>query len=456
MNYRKLNVLLGWLVFLIATTVYFITLEDTVSLWDCGEYIMAAYKLEVGHPPGAPLFMLLGRLFTFFAIETDVALWINRMSALSSSFTILFMFWSLTILLKKVLIKETTSNESLVMILGSAFVASLAFTFTDTFWYSAVEAEVYAMATFFIALLFWLGLRWEQAINTPKGNRWLLLISFVCGLAFGVHLMALLTIPSIILLYLFKTSENITLKKGIIFSVISVLILLVIYGMLIPFVLELFGRTVPLQVTDINVGILYIFGVVSLGVYGIMIGGWASNNKYSLMGAIRGASQNISYEIAMGLSIIALLLVTNTLSFKEIAEQQHSWHWNIIYQPLGFLIFLICAFAETNRVPFDLPECETELVGGFHTEYSAMKLGLFLFGEYVNLFISSALITTLFLGSYNFPGLAWIGENCFSILDAPVMRCASLDTPIPFNMELEKNFMARARLDEMVQKLISY
>lgn len=164
-------------------------------------------------------------------------------------------------------------------------------------------------------------------------------------------------------------------------------------------------RLVPLQVTDVNVGVLYIFGVVSLAVYGIMIGGWASNNKYSLMGAIRGASQNISYEIAMGLSIIALLLVTNTLSFKEIVEQQHGWQWNIIYQPLGFLIFLVCAFAETNRVPFDLPECETELIGGYQTEYSAFKMGAYMFAEYINMFVSSVVMAALYFGGYNYPGM---------------------------------------------------
>lgn len=167
-------------------------------------------------------------------------------------------------------------------------------------------------------------------------------------------------------------------------------------------------RIVPLQVTDINVGILYIFGVVSLGVYGVMIGGWASNNKYSLLSAIRAASQNISYEIAMGLSIIALLLVTNTMSLKEIVEQQHGWHWNILYQPLGFLIFIICAFAETNRAPFDLPECETELIGGYHTEYSSMKLGFYLFAEYINMFVSAAVMATLYFGGYNYPGMDWV------------------------------------------------
>jgi len=182
-------------------------------------------------------------------------------------------------------------------------------------------------------------------------------------------------------------------------------------------------RVIDLQVTDINVGILYIFGVVSLGVYGVMIGGWASNNKYSLLGAIRAASQNISYEISMGLSIIALLMVTGTLSLREIAEQQHGfwangWFtWNFFKQPFGFLLFLVCAFAETNRTPFDLPECETELVGGYHTEYSSMKLGFYLFSEYINMFISGAVMSTLYFGGYNFPFMELIhSPNLVAIL----------------------------------------
>jgi len=179
--------------------------------------------------------------------------------------------------------------------------------------------------------------------------------------------------------------------------------------------LQIGGKLYDLQVTDINVGLLYIFGVVSLGVYGVMIGGWASNNKYSLLGAIRAASQNISYEIAMGLSIIALLMVTNTLSLKEIAEQQHGWHWNVLYQPLGFILFIVCSFAETNRSPFDLPECETELVGGYHTEYSSMKLGFYLFAEYINMFISSAVMVTLYWGSYNYPGMDWVAAHLGSV-----------------------------------------
>lgn len=175
--------------------------------------------------------------------------------------------------------------------------------------------------------------------------------------------------------------------------------------------LEMFGRTVTLQATDIDVSLLYIFGVVSVGVYGIMIGGWASNNKFSLMGAVRAASQMVSYEIAMGLSIIALLMMSGTLSLKEISEQQAGMNWNVFYQPVGFLIFLICAFAETNRTPFDLAECESELIGGYHTEYSSMKMGFYLFAEYANMFISSAILAILYFGGYNYPGMSWAVEN---------------------------------------------
>ncbi|MFC4262360.1 NADH-quinone oxidoreductase subunit NuoH [Ferruginibacter yonginensis] len=166
---------------------------------------------------------------------------------------------------------------------------------------------------------------------------------------------------------------------------------------------ELFGRTIPLQIADVNIGILYVFGVVSLGVYGIMIGSWASNNKYSLMGGLRAASQIISYELAMGISLIALLMVTGSLSLKDMVQQQQAGHWNIIYQPLGFLIFIICAFAECNRTPFDLAEAESELIGGYHTEYSSMKLGFYLFAEYINMFISSAVMASLYFGGYDLP-----------------------------------------------------
>ena len=167
--------------------------------------------------------------------------------------------------------------------------------------------------------------------------------------------------------------------------------------------INLFGRTISLQIADVNIGILYVFAVVSLGVYGIMIGGWSSNNKFSLLAALRGASQVISYELAMGLSLIALLMMSGSLSLKTIVEQQMASHWNVLYQPLAFLIFFVCALAECNRTPFDLPEAESELNMGYHQEYSSMKLGFYLFAEYVNMFISSAIMATVFFGGYDIP-----------------------------------------------------
>jgi NADH-quinone oxidoreductase subunit H len=173
--------------------------------------------------------------------------------------------------------------------------------------------------------------------------------------------------------------------------------------------IKVFDRPVTLQIADVNIGVLYVFAVVSLGVYGIMIGGWASNNKFSLMAALRAASQAISYELAMGLSLIALLFMSGSLSMRQIVEQQMAggWGgllgWNVIYQPLGFLIFLIAAFAECNRTPFDLPEAENELNFGYHQEYSSMKLGFYLFAEYINMFISSVIMSTLFFGGYDMP-----------------------------------------------------
>jgi NADH-quinone oxidoreductase subunit H len=197
-------------------------------------------------------------------------------------------------------------------------------------------------------------------------------------------------------------------------------------GVVIPWgnTLTINGEQYILQIADINIGILYVFGVVSIGVYGIMIGGWASNNKFSLLGAIRASAQMISYELAMGLSIVALVMLAGTLSLRDIALMQGGgvggdWNmWNVVYQPVGFMIFIICAFAECNRMPFDLPETETELVGGYHTEYSSMKLGFYLFAEYINMFTSSAVMSTLYFGGFNFPFQNDLGldQNVITIL----------------------------------------
>ncbi|MBU3660805.1 MAG: NADH-quinone oxidoreductase subunit NuoH [Flavobacteriales bacterium] len=184
--------------------------------------------------------------------------------------------------------------------------------------------------------------------------------------------------------------------------------------------LELFGRTITLQVADFDIGILYLFAVLSISVYGIMIGGWASNNKYSLYGAIRASSQMISYELAMGISAITIIMLSGSLSLTDIVNKQHGMNWNIFYQPICFVVFFICSLAETNRAPFDLPECENELIGGYHTEYSSMKLGLYLFSEYTAMFISSAIIAILFLGGYNFPGMDNFSGNTLAVLSVIV------------------------------------
>lgn len=192
---------------------------------------------------------------------------------------------------------------------------------------------------------------------------------------------------------------------------------------------ELFDRTISLQIADINIGILYIFGVVSMGVYGIMIGGWASNNKFSLLAALRGASQAISYELAMGLALIAVLMLTGTLQLGEIVRQQQEGMWNIVYQPLGFLLFFICALAECNRTPFDLPEAENELNFGYHQEYSSMKLGFYLFAEYINMIMSCAVIATLYFGGYDIP---FLDESTLDVNVAALLGVGALLAKIVF------------------------
>jgi hypothetical protein len=245
MTFNKWNTYLGWFVFLIATTVYFMTAEDTVSLWDCGEYITAAYKLEVGHPPGAPLFMVIGRLFSFFAAPENVAVWMNRLSGISSSFSILFMFWSITMLGKKIISmrKPQLSAADQIAILGSSFVGALAYTFSDSFWFSAVEGEVYAMASLFTAIIFWAILKWDEEMALRSSNklaeniypdRWLLLILFLLGLAIGVHLLGILVIPAIGYVIYFRYHETITPKGFIATGLISIVVLGFIQEGVIP------------------------------------------------------------------------------------------------------------------------------------------------------------------------------------------------------------------------------
>lgn len=243
-NFKKWNTIFGWLVFTISLITYSLTIEPTVSFWDAGEYILTSSKLQVGHPPGAPLFQMLGAFFSMFAFEpSQIGMMLNMMSAVASAFTILFMFWTITILLKNLIRKDDNSltKNNALAILGSGLVGSLAFAFTDSFWFNAVETEVYAMATLIMAILFWLGLRWEQDMNKPRGNKWLVLIAFVIGLSFGVHFMGLLTIPAIGLVYYFKNYKTVTVKNFIIANIVSVAILLFIFKLLLPNALKLFS-----------------------------------------------------------------------------------------------------------------------------------------------------------------------------------------------------------------------
>lgn len=237
MNYKLINNIAGWFTFLIATIVYILTIEPTTSFWDCGEFIATAYKLEVGHPPGAPLFMILARFFSLFAGSdvTKVAMMVNVMSALMSSFTILFLFWTITHFAKKIVLKasEELTIGRIIAIVGSGFVGALAYAFSDTFWFSAVEGEVYATSSLFTAVVFWAILKWENVADEPHSNRWLILIGYIMGLSIGVHLLNLLTIPAIVFVYYFRKFK--TTRNGVIISLfISLIILVAIQYGIIP------------------------------------------------------------------------------------------------------------------------------------------------------------------------------------------------------------------------------
>lgn len=266
LSFKKWNLILGWFAFLIALITYSLTVEPTVSFWDAGEYILTASKLQVGHPPGAPLYQMLGAVFSVFALNPDqIGLLMNMMSAVSSAFTILFMFWTIVLILEKILGEgKTLKSGQQIAVLGSALVGSLAFTFTDSFWFNAVETEVYAMATLIMSIMFYLGLRWEKDIHKPRGNRWLILIAFVIGLSFGIHFMGLLTIPAIGLIYYFKNYKEITVKNFIIANVVSVAVLLFVFKLMFPNVLRYFSA---LELFFVNqIGLPFNSGSIIAGI----------------------------------------------------------------------------------------------------------------------------------------------------------------------------------------------
>ena len=218
-QYKLLNNVLGWVVFVISAVTYILTLEPTASFWDCGEFISSAYKLEVGHPPGNPIFMLTGRFFANFASDpTQVAYMINLMSGLLSAGTILLLFWTITHLARKIVVKEgeEMSMGQMIAILGSGLVGSLAYAFSDTFWFSAVEGEVYAYSSFCTALVFWLILKWETVADEPHSYRYIVLIAYLIGISIAVHLLNLLCIPAIVLVYYYRKFKNTNAKGSLI------------------------------------------------------------------------------------------------------------------------------------------------------------------------------------------------------------------------------------------------
>ena len=280
MTYKKINTLTGWAVFLIAAFVYLSTIEPTASFWDCGEYISTAFKLEVGHPPGAPLFNLIGRFFTLFSDEHGAARMINAMNGICSAFTILFLFWTITAFAKKIAIKSgELNNTKILTILGSGIVGSLAYTFSDSFWFSAVEGEVYAMSSFFTAIVFWAILKWEEVADEPHSLRWIILIAFLMGLSIGVHLLNLLAIPAIVFVYYFKRYK-ITRNGFILASVISVLTLGIVQAGIIPGIVSWAAKFELFFVNSLglpfNSGtIFYFILVVSASIWGL----WYTNKK---------------------------------------------------------------------------------------------------------------------------------------------------------------------------------
>lgn len=278
-TFRQWNTFSGWLVFVIALTTYWLTVEPTASFWDAGEYIATSSKLQVGHPPGAPLYQIMGAFFSIFASEASkIALMVNLMSVFSSAFAILFMFWSITLIFRKIYPDlDIATKSKQIAVLGSSFVGALTFTFTDSFWFSAVEAEVYAMAALIMAALFYVGLLWERDMHQPRGDKWLVLIAFLVGLSFGVHFMGLLTIPAIGFLYYFKNTEKITIKNFVIANFVVVGVLMFIFKLLLPYTMTFFAS---MELFFVNsMGLPFNSGTIFAGV--VLIGAFVFGLSYT-------------------------------------------------------------------------------------------------------------------------------------------------------------------------------
>jgi hypothetical protein len=311
-QFKLFNSVAGWITCIVACAVYLLTMEPTASFWDCGEFISTAYKLEVGHPPGAALFMILGRIFTMFAGHdvTKIAVWMNSMSALASGFTILFLFWTITHLARKIIIRdgEFTMGKN-IAIIGAGLVGALAFTFSDSFWFSAVEGEVYASSSLFTAMVFWAILKWEDVANEKHANRWLILIAYLMGLSIGVHLLNLLAIPAIVFVYYFKKYPVTT--KGIIYtSIISIVILAsVMYGVITGLVV-IASKFELLFVNGFGLpyssgAIFYVIAMVTLIVWGLMY-------TYKKGKVLANTALLVLTVIIIGYSSVAMIVIRSS------------------------------------------------------------------------------------------------------------------------------------------------
>jgi len=289
-DFKKWDVILGWFVFFIALVTYAITVEPTGSFWDAGEYITTSAKLQVGHPPGAPLLQMLGAFSALFALAPDqIAKMVNYLSAISSAFTVLFMFWTITNLVRKLFSKEEIlTNSKAIAILGSGAVGSLAFTFSDSFWFNAVETEVYSMASFIMAVLLWMGLKWTDNVDNPRGNRWIILISFVVGLTFGIQFMGFLAIPSIGLLFYFKKYKTVTIKNFLLANIAVIAILMLVYKFSLTYVLKVFSWSEIFFINSIglpfNSGSI-IMGLIFIGVFYYALN-YTRKNNYKIANTV--------------------------------------------------------------------------------------------------------------------------------------------------------------------------
>ena len=348
MTFKRLNTITGWLVAIIAAVVYFLTLEPTVSWWDCGEYISTAYKLQVGHPPGAPLFQMLGRFFSLFAggDVTKVAMMVNVMSAICSALTIAFLFWTITMMARKVWMKEGEDAPwvNKIGVLLAGFVGAVAYTFTESFWFNAVEGEVYAMSSFFTAVTFWAILKWEQVADDPKSTRWIIFIAFLIGLSIGVHLLNLLCVPAFVYVVYFKKWKKTSFGGFVLAGLVSVVLLWFLNMFLVPQVINLAGKTELFFVNSLgapfNVGAIVFFTVViALIIFGL----WFSAKKKHVIA--NTAILSLMF-ILIGYSSFFMLIIranTNTpinenepkeaLSMLAYINRDQYGSWPLLYGP---------------------------------------------------------------------------------------------------------------------------